>query len=56
MGELLALAGTDWVHCAELQKARLSYGAIRGSEALRTAVAALHPQQHAAIPRALGAS
>jgi aspartate/methionine/tyrosine aminotransferase len=46
--ELLAIAGSDWAAVADdLGGMKLTYGAIIGSEALRSAVAALYARQGA---------
>lgn len=47
LGQLLEICGTDWRVHEDLDRMRLSYGAIRGSAALRKAVAGLYTSRGA---------
>jgi aspartate/methionine/tyrosine aminotransferase len=47
LDELMTLCGADWDLRASIGGMRLTYGAIRGSEALRAAVAELYTEQSA---------
>ncbi|MFY9657333.1 MAG: aminotransferase [Methylocystis sp.] len=46
LGELLKIAGKQESLLAEISPMKLTYGAIDGSERLRSAIAALHDSQH----------
>ncbi len=47
LGELLKIAGKEELLLAEISPMKLSYGAIDGSDRLRSAIAALHENQSA---------
>jgi len=45
IAELLSLCGKDEAHLTELMSMKMTYGAIEGSDRLRTAIAGLYTQQ-----------